>query len=161
MSPKRKAEKKKKGDLAGDPITVGGGGSKRIKGRLTTKPVKITFDDALYVDQDPNGTLKEKVFKHLAKVMKSLVVSINGVPTELSSLIPDPLDGECTVTIKCKGSAEDLEISSNPATGSNFTLESTRPSRGRNIRVRMGRTLLRGSGWRRTLMTADRTIADL
>jgi hypothetical protein len=114
MSPKKKSGKKKKGDLAGDPITVGGGGSKRIKGRLTTKPVKITFDDALYVDQDPNGTLKKKVFKHLAKVMKSLVVSINGVPTELSSLIPDPLDGECTVTIKCKGSAEDLEISSNP-----------------------------------------------
>jgi hypothetical protein len=114
VQPKKKAKGsvKRKRRVAGDPITVGGGGSRRKKGRLTTNPVYITLS-ANYEDQEPTHPKKKKLFKHTTANMKSLVVSINGVPTIFNSLIADPAFGKCMVTINCKGSDEDLEISSN------------------------------------------------
>ena len=98
-----------------DPITLGGGGGKKLKGKRTktTRAVFIDFDGTTY--PDPGGTLKKKLFEHkFSANMKSLIVKINGHASDLTTLVPDPVNGDCTVTIKCKGDAEKIEVGSNP-----------------------------------------------
>jgi hypothetical protein len=107
MPPKKKSGKKKSERLAGDPITVGGGGGRRIKGRLTLNPVYIEFSN-YYEDQDPNGKKKKKFFKHKTSEMKSLILWVDGAKTNLSYLIPKPAVGECKVTISCDNSDKEL-----------------------------------------------------
>jgi hypothetical protein len=106
--------RKKGKNKTGDPITVGGGGGKRKRGNRRQKapnPVFITFNDATY--PDPGGANKKKLFEHATGTMKSLVVYIDYVATNLTSLVPDPAEGDCKVTVKGKGSTEDIEIFSN------------------------------------------------
>ena len=109
VAKKKKSRKPKK--KSGDPITVGGGGNRRIHGRLLTKPVAIEFRDGSY--PDPGGTKKFKTYASPFAAMKFLVVYINGTPFDLTSIVPNPLVGNCTVTIQAKGGPEKIVIESN------------------------------------------------
>lgn len=109
MVAKKKSRKPRK--KSGDPITVGGGGNRRIHGRLVTNPVALDFDAGSFPNTGGIGNVQ--TFAHALANMKSLVVYINGTPINLTPIVSDPLVGPCQVIIKAKGNAEQITIDSN------------------------------------------------
>lgn len=101
---------RRKGKKAGDPITVGGGGGKRNGKKFTAKPITIDFSHGAFPTQT-SGSNKKKTFQSATLVMKTIKVYVNRVEYNLTDLLLP--GGGCDITIKCKGSAEDLEMYGN------------------------------------------------
>jgi hypothetical protein len=93
----------------GDPITVGGGGTrKRGSRRKTVVPPYCEFDDAIYVQ---SGGGNKKTFQHATANTRivSLRVRINGVPYDLISFLSP--GGDCRIRVYgSRGSDHDVEI---------------------------------------------------
>jgi hypothetical protein len=92
----------------GSPITVGGGGGGEGKPRLQVFLPYVKFADAnLYPDQT-GGLKKKKLFQRQDLPIKSIIVWVNGVPVDVSSLIPH--DNDVYIKVSCTGSSDDFEI---------------------------------------------------
>jgi|GEM_PF-4332521 len=69
----------------GSPITVGGGAGKK---KLLDGSVNAKFSETVYPDPDPGGNPKKKIFKNALLAMRSLHVVVNGIDTNLNTLLP-------------------------------------------------------------------------
>ena len=93
----------------GDPITVGGGGTRDA---LST-PVFCDFKEDIFTDQTGGSGDKHRDFVHKDKLFaKSLKATFNGLTVDFSALLP--ATGECKVEVRCPGVNDDVTMSGAP-----------------------------------------------
>src|SRR5262245_1529056 len=93
----------------GDPITVGGGGTRDAR----SEPVFSVFEENVFTDQTGGAGDKHRDFVHKDNLFaKSLKVTFNGNTVDFSTLLP--ANGECKVEVKCPGINDDLTMKGAP-----------------------------------------------
>jgi len=106
-----KTQKRNRRPRTGDPITVGGGGTRRKRGSrpLTVVPVYCDFDDGVYTQ---SGGGNKKTFQHSTANtrIRSLVVKINASEYNLTPFLSN--GGDCRIKVfGSSGSDHEVDIS--------------------------------------------------
>ena len=106
----RKRSQRNKPPVTGSPITIGGGGGRRVRGGVTCQ-----FNHNDYPDPAP-GNRRKKKFQSRLFNMRSLKITINRQELDFTQLLPE--DGRCEVNVFGSESDDNLKI-----IGQNFGVE--------------------------------------
>lgn len=98
-------QQKEKPRDEGSPITVGGGGGLDDK-RKTRMNVRCKFEAGDY--PEPMGNPGKKSFRHNGWQIMTFKIRASGETRDLSDLLPE--NGNCIVSIFCKGHDDDVTI---------------------------------------------------